>query len=379
MSNTNNNLQTQTSNALHNAIVEACGKDRPLMLAPGNYVKWKSRIKRYIDTKPNNELIHYCLQNPPYKFKWTEKTVPVKEGSFETTTEGCIENYKNFSQDIRNQLDAEAEAVQIILTGIDNDIYSIVDACPNACEMWKAIERFYKMMNKLVRNQCDVTNHQVNVQFLLQLQPEWQRFVTLVKQSQELKIVSFHKLYDILKQHQNEVKEIRAERLARSANTLALVAQQQPVYHPQNHPNHYTQNSLTRSQQAATRNRGKAIINSPSPTYDQEPTMVAEDDEMSKEKEINKLMALISLSFKKSTNLLTTTLELHQTLVEQIRIILQESIEELGMIIRVVNVARARENVAYHKEKMLLYKQEEAGIQLSAEQADWRDDVFQKL
>nr|GFB02130.1 hypothetical protein [Tanacetum cinerariifolium] len=33
------------------------------------------------------------------------------------------------------------EAVQIILTGIDNDIYSTVDACPNACEMWKAIER----------------------------------------------------------------------------------------------------------------------------------------------------------------------------------------------------------------------------------------------
>ncbi|GJR51405.1 retrovirus-related pol polyprotein from transposon TNT 1-94 [Tanacetum coccineum] len=45
---------------------------------------------------------------------------------------------------------------------------------------------------------------------------EWQRFVTLVKQSQELKTVSYHKLYDILKQHQNEVNEIRAERLARN-------------------------------------------------------------------------------------------------------------------------------------------------------------------
>ncbi|GJY73215.1 retrovirus-related pol polyprotein from transposon TNT 1-94 [Tanacetum coccineum] len=87
--------------------------------------------------------------------------------------------------------------------------------------------RFYKMMNELVRNQCDVTNHQVNVQFLLQLQPEWQRFVTLVKQSQELKIVSYHKLYDILKQNQNKVNEIRAERLARNANPPALVAQQQ--------------------------------------------------------------------------------------------------------------------------------------------------------
>nr|GFC87879.1 hypothetical protein [Tanacetum cinerariifolium] len=72
-----------------------------------------------------------------------------------------------------------------------------------------------------------------------------------------------------------------------------------PVYHPQNHPTHYIQNSSTRSQQAATRNRGKAIVNSPTPIYDQEPSMVAEDDEMSRDKEIDKLMALISLSFKK--------------------------------------------------------------------------------
>ncbi|GJY34242.1 hypothetical protein Tco_0418711 [Tanacetum coccineum] len=273
MSNTNTNLQTQTSNALHNAIMEAGGKGCPPMLAPGNYIQWKSRIKRYIDTKPNNEHIHYCLQNPPYKFKWTEKTVPV----------------------------AEAEAVQIILTGIDNDIYSRVDACPNSCEMWKAIERlkqaksinvqdletnlywefrkftsqdgeslksyysrFYKIMNELVRNKCDVTNHQVNVQFLLQLQLKWQSFVTLVKHSQELKTVSYYKLYDILKQHQNEVNEIRAERIA-----------------------------------PATRNRGKTIVNFPPPTYDQEPTMVAKDDKMSNEKEIDKIMALIFLSFKK--------------------------------------------------------------------------------
>ncbi|GKB10990.1 hypothetical protein Tco_0844913 [Tanacetum coccineum] len=191
MSNLNTNLQTQSSNALHNAIMEAGSKDRPPMLAP----------------------------------------VPVAEGSSETTTERYMENYKNVSQDIRDELNAKAEAVQIILTGIDNDIYSTVDVCPNACEMWKAIERLKQgesinMMNELVRNQCHVTNHQVNVQFLLQLQPEWQRFMTLVKQSQELKTISYHKLYDILKQHQNEVNEIRVERLARTANPLALVAQQ---------------------------------------------------------------------------------------------------------------------------------------------------------
>nr|GEW40525.1 hypothetical protein [Tanacetum cinerariifolium] len=243
-------MQTQTSNALHNAIMEAGSKDRPPMLALGNYVQWKSRIKRYIDPKPimNSSTIvsrihHTSTNGQTRKFQ-------------------LLKNYKNVSQDIRDQLNAETKAVQIILTEIDNDIYSTVDACPNACEMWKAIERlkqdletnlywefgkftsrdgeslesyysrFYKMMNELVRNQCDVTNHQVNVQFLLQLQPEWQRFVTLVKQNQELKTVSYHKLYDILKQHQNKVNEIKAKRLARTTNPLALVAQQQPVYHP---------------------------------------------------------------------------------------------------------------------------------------------------
>ncbi|GJX40163.1 hypothetical protein Tco_0255153 [Tanacetum coccineum] len=260
-------MQTQTSNALHNAIIETGGKDRHLMLAPGNYVQWKSRIKRYIDTKLNNELIHYCLQNPPYKFKWAEKTIPFTEGGSETTTEGYMENYKNVLQDIRNQLDVKAEAVQIILTGIDNDIYSTVDACPNTCEMWKAIERL-KQGESINVQDLETNLYWEFGKFTSQdgktLESYYSRFVTLVKQSQELKTVSYHKLYDILKQHQNKVNLIRAERLA-----------------------------------PATRNRGKAIVNSPPPTYDQEPAMVTQDDDMSKEKEIDKLMDLIPLSFKK--------------------------------------------------------------------------------
>ncbi|GJZ01286.1 retrovirus-related pol polyprotein from transposon TNT 1-94 [Tanacetum coccineum] len=382
MSNSNINLQTQSSNALHNAIMEAGSKDRPPMLAPGNYVQWKSRIKRYIDTKPNSELIHYCLQNPPYTYQWAEKTVPVAEGSSETTTERYMENYKNVSQDIRDQLNAEAEAVQIILTGIDNDIYSTVDACLNACEMWKAIERlkqgesinvqdletnlywefgkftsrdgeslesyysrFYKMMNELVRNQCHVTNHQ-------------------------LKTVSYHKLYDILKQHQNEVNEIRAERLARTANPLALVAQQQPVYHHQNHPTQNTQYSSTRSQQS-TRNRGKAIVTSSTPTYNPEPATVTEDDEMSKEKEIDKLMALISLS---ATNVAGARENVDTPVVQKSGIQCYNC-KEYGHVSRECQKPKRVKDAAYHKEKMLLCKQEEAGVQLNAEQADWKDDT----
>ncbi|GKD82983.1 hypothetical protein Tco_1349822 [Tanacetum coccineum] len=213
MSNTNTNLQTQTSNALHNAIMEAYGKDHPPMLAPGNYVQWKFRIKRYIDTKPNNELIHYCLQNPPYKFKWTEKTVPVAEGSSETTTEG--------------------------------------------------------------------------------------------------------------------------------------------------------------SQPAATKNKGKAVVNSPQLTYDQEPEMVAEDDALLKEKEIDKRMDLIFLSFKKiykptNNNLRTLSNPSREN---------QDNSPRINIGTGECQKPKWAKDATYHKEKMLLCKQEEAGFQLNAEQADWRDDT----
>ncbi|GJW83357.1 hypothetical protein Tco_0156502 [Tanacetum coccineum] len=335
MSNTNNTMQTQTSNALHNAIIEAGGKDHPPMLAPGNY-------------------------NPPYKFKWTEKTVLVAEGSSETTTEGYMENYKNVSQDIRDQLNAEAKAIQIILTRIDNNIYSIVNACPNACEMWKAIERLKQ-------------GESINVQDLeTNLYWEFGKFTSRDGESLE----SYYS-----RMAKTEVNEIRAERQARTANPLELVTQQQPVYHPQNHPTHFTNNSSSRSKPAVTRNKGKAIVNSFTPTYDQEPATVADDDKMSKDKEIDKLMALISLSFKKiykpTNNNLRTSSNTNRANQDNSPTINRGTGYDNQ---RVVNVAGARENVgtqdaAYHKEKMLLCKQEEARVQLNAEQADWKDDT----
>nr|GFC87511.1 hypothetical protein [Tanacetum cinerariifolium] len=151
-------------------------------------------------------------------------------------------------------------------------------------------------------------------------------------------------------------------------------------------------------------NRGKAIVNSPQPIYDQEPSMVDEDDETSKDKEIDKLMALISLSFKKiykptNNNLRTSSNTSHANQDNSPRINRSDGYENQ----RNGNVARARETVgstvvqksgiqcydckefghvarecqklkrakdaAYHREKMLLCKQEEAGIQLNTEQA----------
>nr|GFD20541.1 hypothetical protein [Tanacetum cinerariifolium] len=185
--------------------------------------------------------------------------------------------------------------------------------------------------------------------------------------------------------------------------------QQQPAYHPQHNPNHYAQNSSTRSQQT-TRNKGKEIVNSSTPIYDQEPAMVTEDNEMSKEKKIDKIMALISLSFKQiykptNNNLQTSSnnsrvnqdnsprinngtgyenqrvvnvvgaRETVSTQVVQKSGIQCYKCKEYGHVSRECQKPKRAKDAAYHKEKMLLCKQEEARVQLNAEQADWKDDT----
>ncbi|GJS53864.1 copia protein [Tanacetum coccineum] len=233
--------------------------------------------------------------------------------------------------------------------GIDNDIYSIIDACPNSMEMWKAVERLKQCES--INVQDPKTNLYWEFEKFTSLDGEslnsyYLRFVTLVKQREQLKTISYHKLYDILKQHQNEVNEIRAERQERTTNPLTLISQQKLVYYPQPNTTHYTQSSSTRSQ-AATKNRDKAITNSPPLTYDPGPYVVDMMMASLKEKEIDKLVALISMSFKKiykpTSNNLISSSNTRNTNVDNT----PRSNRQTGRYDnqRAVNVVGARENV----------------------------------
>nr|GFC86383.1 hypothetical protein [Tanacetum cinerariifolium] len=128
------------------------------------------------------------------------------------------------------------------------------------------------------------------------------------------------------------------------------------------------------------------------------------------DKEIDKLMDLISLSFKKiykptNNNLRTSSNTSranqdnspriyrnagyeHQRLGNAVGAretigssVVQKSgiqcynCKEYGYVARECQKPKRAKDVAYHREKMLLCKQEEAGIQLNAEQANWKDDT----
>ncbi|GJV18119.1 hypothetical protein Tco_1363442 [Tanacetum coccineum] len=119
------------------------------------------------------------------------------------------ETYTTWTAENKLYFHAEKEAIFLILNGIGMEIYSNCCAATHRRRCVTAIEGTTKGKSF---NGTD---------FLQQLHPEWSRFVTVVKQRQEIDTVSYHKLFDVLKQFQNEVNDIPFWRLARSGKSIS--------------------------------------------------------------------------------------------------------------------------------------------------------------
>ncbi|GJR03200.1 retrovirus-related pol polyprotein from transposon TNT 1-94 [Tanacetum coccineum] len=447
---------------MHNNIMAAGSKDRPPMLGPGRYSQWHSRFLRYLDTKSNGEYLRKCIFEGPYMpTNVLIAAVEAAENILPVAAHEEAETIHNMTAENKLYFQAEKEAIFLILTGIGDEIYSTVDACNTSKEMWTAIERlqqgeslnvqdvktnlfwefgkftsrdgesmesyysrFYKLMNELTRNNLQVSPMQVNVQFLQQLQPEWSRFVTVVKQRQEIDTVSYHKLFDVLKQFQNEVNDIRSERLARSANPLALLAAAQPYsdnYYQAPKPQRsnapsYMQSSSTRPS-ASTRHKGKEIAKPVTPQSESVSEEDSDPEQARRDKDMQKNLALLAKYFKKlykptNNNLRTSSNSTNKTEDTTPRYNNDNQSRQFGNQ-RTVTVAGARETVgspvvqqngiqcfnckgfghyarecrkpkrvkdyAYHKEKMMMCKQAEQGVPLQAEQADWLEDTDEEI
>ncbi|GKB10529.1 hypothetical protein Tco_0844452 [Tanacetum coccineum] len=197
---------------------------------------------------------------------------------------------------------------------------------------------------------------QVNVQFLQQLQPEWSRFVTIVKQQHKLDEVSYHKLFDILKQYQKEVNELRAERMAKNANPLALVATAQTLQDPyyQSSKSHKSyaptsKASLPTRSHATTRYKGKEIAKPITPPSESASKEDSDLEQAQRDKDMQKNLALIAKYFKKiykptNNNLRTSSNTRNKNVDTTPRYKNDNQTGQFGNQ-RAVNVAGARETV----------------------------------
>ncbi|GKC64601.1 retrovirus-related pol polyprotein from transposon TNT 1-94, partial [Tanacetum coccineum] len=189
-------------------IYAAGSENRPPMLNKDNYVSWSSRLLRYAKRNPNEKLLENSILHGPY---------------------------------VRRM---------IVEPGLPEDIYDVVDNCKIAQEIClrvqqmikgsdtRAHEKEAKLLNKLERFKS------IEGKSIESYYHQWKRYVTFVYQTKNLHEVDYNQFHDLLKMNQEEVNEIRVERLAKTHGPLAFMANTQapytyPVFHP-DQPSHIT-------------------------------------------------------------------------------------------------------------------------------------------
>nr|GEX52630.1 hypothetical protein [Tanacetum cinerariifolium] len=90
--------------------------------------------------------------------------------------------------------------------------------------------RFLKLMNDLKRNKHFPEKIASDLKFLNNLQPEWSRHVTIIYQTKDFHTADYTQLYDFLKYNHKEVDELKAKRLAKTQDPLALMANSNNPY-----------------------------------------------------------------------------------------------------------------------------------------------------
>ncbi|GJW00206.1 hypothetical protein Tco_1555457 [Tanacetum coccineum] len=244
--------------------IQYAGSDtRPPMLDRIDFESWQQRIRLYCLGKDNGENIMKSI---------IEERVRV----FIDLTAEEKERYK-----------ANIRATNILLQGIPKDIYTLINHCTEAKDIWDNVTmilegskltkddresqlyneferflqikgesihvyyvRFTKLINDMRNIKMTMSRMQLNSKFVTNMLPEWSRFITKVKLNRGLKESNFDQLYAYLKQHEVHANDNRMmmERFIQPTNDpLALVSNASIQLYP-------TQSSMSHS------------TNQPSPT-----------------------------------------------------------------------------------------------------------------
>ncbi|GJW05028.1 hypothetical protein Tco_1563884 [Tanacetum coccineum] len=319
---------------------------------------------------------------------------------------------------ICSMVEADDQAIQTILLGLPEDIYVAVDSCETAQEIWLCVQqmmkgsdigiqekraklfnewerftstdgesiesyyhRFLKMMNDFKRNKHFPKKISSNLKFLNNLQAEWSRHVTIIHQTKDLHTADYTQLYDFLQYNQNKVDDLRAERLAKTHDPLALMAnsnnpfnylvfhQDQPVsstYMQQSQPNnnYYPQPSF---------NQNYMQQPMPNPEDITDPTTV-----------INMALVLMAKAFKLNYSRPTNNKQRissnphNRQIAQPAHNVNNQNLNRNSNVVAARaegnaignNVRPRRRDVAYLQTQLLIAQKEEARIQLQAEEFD---------
>nr|GEY49187.1 hypothetical protein [Tanacetum cinerariifolium] len=139
-------------------------------------------------------------------------------------------NYLEEQTDEKKTRKIDRLARSLLIQGLPNDIYSLIDSNETAKDLWDALERQMcgseYVINDLKKCGYKKDNCELNYKFLNNLQQEWKQYATLMRQTKNLMDINIDALYNILKQNQGDVNDdlgYKKKAVVVTSDPLALV------------------------------------------------------------------------------------------------------------------------------------------------------------
>nr|GEV69893.1 retrovirus-related Pol polyprotein from transposon TNT 1-94 [Tanacetum cinerariifolium] len=201
------------------------------------YSQWSERFMNYLEEQMDGEAMNNCIKHE--KSMWSDQEIRIQK--------------------------IDRLARSLLIQGLSNDIYSLIDSNKTANDLWDALARhmlgseygeqdrkaavlyeyetfketegeflldtyirYLQVINDLKK--CDYLkdNCELNFKFLNNLQPEWKQYAIMMRQNKNLMDINIDALYNILKQNQGDVTDamgLKKKTVVVTSDPLALIAE----------------------------------------------------------------------------------------------------------------------------------------------------------
>nr|GEV51848.1 integrase, catalytic region, zinc finger, CCHC-type, peptidase aspartic, catalytic [Tanacetum cinerariifolium] len=212
------------------------------LLYRGEYSQWRERFMNYLEEQMDGKAMINSIHNGDQPLPTAEEKKTRKINRFTRS---------------------------LLIQGLPNDIYSLIDSNKTAKDLWDALERqmrgfeygeqdrkaailyeyetfkapegeqlldtylrYLQVINDLNKCGYKKDNYELNYKFLNNLQPEWKQYGTLMRQTKNLMDINIDASYNILKQNQGDVNDAlgyKKKAVVVTSNPLALVIEKTKV------------------------------------------------------------------------------------------------------------------------------------------------------
>ncbi|GJZ46381.1 hypothetical protein Tco_0593977, partial [Tanacetum coccineum] len=214
---------------------------RILLLYRGEYSQWREQFMNYLEEQTDGEAMINSIQNGDHPLHVIAQVSLVGTAPNAPPT---LKDPKFWTAEEKKNRKIDRLARSLLIQGLPNDIYSLIDSNDTAKDLWDALERqmrgseygeqdrkaailyeyetfkategeefldtylcYLQVINDLKKCGYKKDNYELNYKFLNNLQPEWKQFGTLMRQTKNLMDINIDALYNILKQNQGDVND----------------------------------------------------------------------------------------------------------------------------------------------------------------------------